>query len=85
MKEFDKPDFTAISDKEFVAEVEAHEFYVSLIMSLTCAFDRVRKYKIENDLSLQEELGEYLTSNEIAFISRVLKCRGVEVEGEEVV
>lgn len=83
MKNSGKRDFTAISDKDFVAETKAHEFYVSLIMSLTSAFDRVRKFGIQNDLTLREELQEYLTSDEIAFIARVGRVYGIE--GEDVV
>lgn len=39
--------------------------YKELVLTLVYAFDRVRKYGIVNDLTLEEELSEYLTKEEL--------------------
>lgn len=39
--------------------------YKDLVLTLVFAFDRVRKWGITNDLTLREELTEYLTKEEL--------------------
>ena len=47
--------------------------YKGLVLTLVFAFDRVRKYGITNDLTLKEELSEYLTKEELTEVATLLK------------
>lgn len=44
-----------------------------ILLKLIYAFDRVRKYGITNDLTLEEELSEYLTKEELTELATLLK------------
>lgn len=47
--------------------------YKDLVLKLTFAFDRVRKYGIVNDSTLEEELSEYLTKEELSEVAILMK------------
>ncbi|HHT9131468.1 MAG TPA: hypothetical protein ACFYED_03175 [Candidatus Tripitaka californicus] len=47
--------------------------YKELVLTLVYAFDRVRKYGIVNDLTLEEELIEYLTTEELSEVMTLLE------------
>lgn len=44
-----------------------------ILLKLIFAFDRVRKYGITNDLTLEEELIEYLTTEELSEVMTLLE------------
>jgi len=44
-----------------------------ILLKLISAFDKVRKYGITNDLTLEEELSEYLTKEELTELATLLK------------